>query len=84
MSITVKLEIGNTEYVGVFEKGEMTVSGGDEVFNAALHRLFEIAAGEYSPAMGGKGTFVANQVAEVTKGKILAVDEPLSEEGVVY
>lgn len=84
MSISAKLEIAGQEYAVTFQKGEVSVSGGDEFLSTVVGRLFEQAAEEYSPSMGSKGAYVAKWVADLTKGKVLSVEEPESAEGEVY
>lgn len=84
MSLNVVLKIGGRDYSITSEQGKVSVSGGDEFLNAVMQKLVASAAEEYSPAMGGKATYIANAVVALTGGEVVSVDEPQSEEGVVY
>lgn len=82
--LRVSLKVAGQDLEITSEKGAVSVSGGDEFFNGVARRLAESAIEEYSPAMGGKASYVANAVVALVGGKVALVDEPLSEEGVVY
>lgn len=84
MEIGITLKIGGKDYSIQFKQGDIVVSGGDEFLNAAVHRLCESAAEEYSPAMGGRAAYIANWVSEVAGGEVVSVNEPPAEKGVVY
>lgn len=84
MPLNVVLKIGGRDYSITSEKGKVSVSGGDEFLSAAVQKLVESAAEEYSPAMGGKATYIANSVVGFVGGEVVSVEEPPSEKGVVY
>jgi hypothetical protein len=84
VSTKASVEIGGQEYLIVLEKGEASVSGGTDSLAGSIQKLVETALEEYTPAVGGRASYIAAWVAEKTNGKVLSVDEPLSEKGVVY
>jgi hypothetical protein len=65
-------------------KGEVIVSGASAAIARSLALVAEDALEEYSPAMGGKGSYIASALAERVGAKIESVNEPAAEPGVVY
>ena len=60
------------------------VVGDDERFAATLGRIVDGMVADYTPALGGQASFVARQLKARLGATVVSVDEPPSEEGVVY
>lgn len=58
--------------------------GKDRRFAATLGRIVDGIVEQYSPALGGQASFVAKQLKGRLGVSVVSVDEPLTENGVVY
>lgn len=59
-------------------------TGKDERFAKTLALIVGGVLEEYSPSLGGQASFVASQLKDRLGVTVVSVDEPPSEEGVVY
>lgn len=62
----------------------VAVAGDDEGFSAILASLVEGILEDYSPSLGGPASFVANELKDRLGVSVVSVEEPPSEDGVVY
>ena len=84
MSVSVMVAIGGENISVSIDGGEIVIAGGSDATMQAVSSIAESALEEYSPAMGGKGSYIAAAIREQTGARIVSVDEPQAEKGVVY
>jgi hypothetical protein len=80
-SVTIKTA---GEVYAIALSSPAVVVGKDSRFAATLGRIVDGVLADYSPALGGQASFVASSLQGRLGVKVVSVDEPPSEEGVVY
>ena len=84
MIVSVMVAIGGENITVSLNGGDIVIAGGSSAIMQSVSLIAESALEEYSPAMGGKGSYLAAAIREQTGARILSVDEPQAEKGVVY
>jgi len=84
VSVSVSLTVAGEKVLLSLNKGKILVSGASNETARSLTAIAEEALAEYSPAMGGKGFYIASVMSKQVGATIESVNEPPSEKGVVY